>query len=114
MARSRFLLRAAITLSSPVFSVVLAGINFQSLSKAATPYSPSTKAGLTRITGGMRFCTSKDEPKLVPPQKQKAAHNSVRGLWKSTLLLRLADCDLAGFHLLRFRKRKRQNPLIHP
>src|SRR5436189_3296986 len=48
MARSRFLLRAAITLSSPVFSAVLAGINFQSLSKAATPYSPSRKAGRIR------------------------------------------------------------------
>src|SRR5207249_54903 len=98
MARSRFLLRAAITLSSPVFSAVLAGINFQPLSKAAIPNSPSTKGARFRRflekTGEERDSmpvrakepASQDERKLTPrgfssarcrcPPDKKAAHVS--------------------------------------
>src|SRR6266568_420507 len=84
MARSRFLLRAAVTLSSPVFSAVLAGI-IQPLTKSALPLSPR--------------------------KKQKAAHISHARPLKSALCA-LADRDFAGLYLLRLGQPERENPLL--
>src|SRR5881398_2263744 len=85
MARSRFLFRAAVTLSSPVFSAVLAGI-IQLLTKSALPLSPR--------------------------KKQKAAHISHARPLKSALSARLADRNFAGLYLLRLGQPERENSLL--
>src|SRR5436305_14232293 len=85
MARSRFLLRAEVTLSSPVFSAVLAGI-IQPLTKSALPLSPR--------------------------KKQKAAHISHARTLKSALSARLADRDFAGLYLLRLGQPESENSFL--
>src|SRR3954454_17801435 len=95
MARSRFLLRAATSLSSPVFSSVFAGIKGVLL--------PKSLSDDRQVERRFRVCVGQKERLRAVP----------RDLPPSKLLLRLRDRDLARLNLLRLRQSERDHALLH-
>src|SRR5439155_6334869 len=86
MARSRFLLRAATSLSSPVLSSVLAGIKGVPLRKAVCGGAPSRNKKSRKLTRSLRL--------------------------QLKVELRLRNRDLARLDLLRFRQSQRDHALL--